>query len=137
MSEEIRKLIDRVKNFGQFLNEQQNNETNINDNFWKWFGNSKVVDKQGNPIVVYHGTDNKFDVFRISKYGAMGSGIYLTTYKDIAKNHGKYLMELYVKIEDDTDGVIAGYEVVMKKPQNIKSIHNDGTWDIIDKNIYS
>ena len=43
----MRKLIDRVKNFGQFLNEQQNNETNFNDNFWKWFGNSKVVDKQG------------------------------------------------------------------------------------------
>ena len=121
----------------EYLNENQNTETNINDNFWKWFGNSKVVDKQGNPIVVYHGTDNKFDAFRISKYGAMGPGIYLTTYKDIAKNHGKYLMELYVKIEDDSDGIIAGYEVIVKKPQNIKSIYNDGSWDVNDKNIYS
>lgn len=25
-----------------------------NPNFWKWFGNSKVVDAQGNPLVVYH-----------------------------------------------------------------------------------
>jgi hypothetical protein len=26
-------------------------------NFWKWFGNSKVVDAQGRPLVVYHGTN--------------------------------------------------------------------------------
>ena len=25
--------------------------------FWKWFGDSKVVDDQGRPLVVYHGTD--------------------------------------------------------------------------------
>jgi len=25
-------------------------------NFWKWFGNSKVVDNQGRPLVVYHGS---------------------------------------------------------------------------------
>ena len=27
-----------------------------NPNFWKWFGNSKIVDEQGNPLVVYHGS---------------------------------------------------------------------------------
>jgi hypothetical protein len=121
----------------EYLNEQQEIKNNLNNNFKKWFGDSKVVDEQGRPMIVYHGTDNKFDMFKISKYGANGPGIYLTTYKDIAKNHGKYLMELYVKIEDDSDGVIAGYEVIVKKPQNIKSIYNDGTWDIEDKNIYS
>jgi hypothetical protein len=26
-------------------------------NFWRWFGNSKVVDEQGRPKVVYHGTN--------------------------------------------------------------------------------
>ena len=25
-----------------------------------WFGDSKVVDSEGNPLVVYHGTDTKF-----------------------------------------------------------------------------
>lgn len=25
-------------------------------NFWRWFGNSRVVDDQGRPLVVYHGT---------------------------------------------------------------------------------
>ena len=26
-------------------------------NFWNWFGDSKVVDEQGRPLVVYHGSD--------------------------------------------------------------------------------
>ncbi|MEA5111652.1 hypothetical protein SDC9_17710 [bioreactor metagenome] len=33
-------------------------------NFYKWFGNSKVVDDKGRPLVVYHGTpDGGFDSF--------------------------------------------------------------------------
>lgn len=32
-------------------------------NFWKWFGDSKVVDDKGRPLIVYHGTINEFDNF--------------------------------------------------------------------------
>jgi len=32
-------------------------------NFYKWFGDSKVVDEQGRPLVVYHGTTADFDTF--------------------------------------------------------------------------
>jgi hypothetical protein len=32
-------------------------------NFWKWFGDSKVVDGEGKPMVVYHGTDADFTEF--------------------------------------------------------------------------
>lgn len=31
--------------------------------FWKWFGRSKVKDKQGRPMVVFHGTDSDFSKF--------------------------------------------------------------------------
>ncbi len=42
--------------------------TKFNDAFWKWFGDSKVVDKHGNPLVVYHGTHAKdFQNFRKTK----------------------------------------------------------------------
>jgi len=35
------------------------------ENFKKWFKNSKIVDKNGNPLLVYHGTPKgKFDVFK-------------------------------------------------------------------------
>ncbi len=37
--------------------------------FKKWFGNSKVVDKNGKPLVVYHGTTKDFNVFDEKKLG--------------------------------------------------------------------
>ena len=36
-------------------------------NFWNWFGDSKIVDKQGRPLVVYHGTPSRFNSFDPSK----------------------------------------------------------------------
>jgi hypothetical protein len=40
--------------------------------FKTWFGNSKVVDSNGRPLVVYHGTskDRDFNKFKIGKRGA-------------------------------------------------------------------
>jgi len=32
-------------------------------NFWRWFGDSKVVDANGKPLVVYHGTTSGFSEF--------------------------------------------------------------------------
>ena len=118
-----------------YISEQ--NISKLNDNFWNWFGDSIVLDEKSNPLICYHGTDSEFNEFKISKYGSNGAGIYLTPYKEIAELSGKYIMPVYVRIEDSTDGIIAGYEIVVKKPQNIKSINNDGSWDLDDKNIYS
>ena len=33
------------------------------ENFWKWFGDSKVVDSLGRPLVCYHGTGSDFGTF--------------------------------------------------------------------------
>lgn len=44
------------------------------ENFKKWFGDSKVVDKNGDPLVVYHATDSEFNVFDRSKLGDFTSG---------------------------------------------------------------
>lgn len=38
--------------------------------FKRWFGDSKVVDADGNPLVVYHGTRHSFDEFE--RYGRKG-----------------------------------------------------------------
>lgn len=50
-------------------------------NFYKWFGNSKVVDSQGRPLVVYHGSETKelFDVFNNGQ-GRAGSPLYVGSY---------------------------------------------------------
>ena len=37
--------------------------------FKRWFGDSKVVDEEGKPLVVYHATDADFTVFDRDKLG--------------------------------------------------------------------
>lgn len=49
--------------------------------FKKWFGDSKVVDADGNPLVVYHGSRTnieQFDVRQGRDEGFYGKGIYFT-----------------------------------------------------------
>ena len=63
-------------------------------NFWRWFGDSKVVDEQGRPLVVYHGTNAEFDTFDedlIGKwdYGFYGKGFYFTDAKHVAEDYAK------------------------------------------------
>ena len=36
------------------------------ESFYRWFGKSKVVDKKGYPLRVYHGTGNVFSEFNFS-----------------------------------------------------------------------
>lgn len=53
-------------------------ETVETSEFEQWFRGSKIVDKDGKPLKLYHGTDKYFTSFRLSKEGALGKGIYLT-----------------------------------------------------------
>ena len=53
----------------------------FNAAFWRFFGDSKVVDEDGNPLVVYHGTHAKFSTFRVGS-----GGIYFTSDPRAAAN---------------------------------------------------
>lgn len=65
---------------------------NINDAFWKWFGDSVATDYNGDPKVFFHGTRNaNFKQFKIRKpnikgsyYRFMETGIWLTPHPEIA-----------------------------------------------------
>lgn len=35
---------------------KEHTDLKLNDNFWRWFGNSVTVDENGNPLIFYHGT---------------------------------------------------------------------------------
>ena len=50
-------------------------------NFTEWFGDSKVVDAEGKPMVVYHATSAKTDFvqFKAGDVGLFGTGIYFST----------------------------------------------------------
>ena len=64
--------------------------------FKAWFGDwendpanaSKVVDENGEPLVVYHGASPlaSFDVFRGSPFGSMGAGSYLRGFSEHQKS---------------------------------------------------
>ena len=58
--------------------------------FKKWFGKSKVVDENGEPLVVYHGSKADFTEFKRSKGGEFGSGMYFSDNIDSAKMFGSF-----------------------------------------------
>jgi predicted ABC-type ATPase len=82
--------------------------------FKKWFGDwennpskaSKVVDENGEPLVVYHGTKQNFTVFNLEKvgsnidYGMWGSGFYFSPIKSFSKNYGNVLMKIFLNIKN-------------------------------------
>jgi hypothetical protein len=75
-------------------------------NFWKWFGDSKVVDEEGRPLVVYHGTRNDFSSFSnaTNNRGAMGDsiGFYFTDNKDFSNEYGDggTVMPVYLNVSN-------------------------------------
>ncbi len=44
-------------------------------NFWRWFKDSKVVDADGKPLVMYHGTKADFSAFEMRKAGTSDDGL--------------------------------------------------------------
>lgn len=78
---------------------------NLNDNFWKWFNGSKIVDSEGNPQVCYHGTPNSFTVFNKALKGTFshgegaGVGFWFSTTPVYALNH-RNQMSVYLSIKN-------------------------------------
>jgi|688.fasta_scaffold00162_42 hypothetical protein len=82
--------------------------------FKKWFGDwendpanaSKVVDRNGEPLVVYHGTNTDFTIFSLEKvgsnvdYGMWGSGFYFSPLRSFSKNYGSRLLKLFLNIRN-------------------------------------
>jgi hypothetical protein len=107
------------------------------DNFKKWFGDSKVVDDEGNPLVVYHGTTHDFDSFELERGNtgnAVGTGYYFTTSpEDASINYAGEGADLTNKIErerekvaseleyeyDDVDDIVRDFEVTEEEAQRL------------------
>jgi hypothetical protein len=74
-------------------------------NFYKWFGDSKVVDEQGRPLVVYHASPvaniKEFDKNKIATTtddGIWGRGFYFSNVP--AEEYGENIYKTYLKIEN-------------------------------------
>lgn len=82
--------------------------------FKRWFGDwqndpahaSKVVNEDGTPKVVYHGTNAEFTVFDNSmigsstQVGVLGDGFYFAETKELAKMYGEQVMGTYLSIKN-------------------------------------
>lgn len=72
--------------------------------FKKWFADSKVVNEDGSPKVVYHGTNGgdfytfDWDHTQRADAGFYGRGHYFTTRKGEAEMYGDRVVEAYLKI---------------------------------------
>ncbi|MCD8180979.1 MAG: hypothetical protein LUF26_05810, partial [Firmicutes bacterium] len=98
---------------------KENSENNAaqtkTDAFKAWFGDwesdpegaSKVVNEDGTPKVVYHGTNSSFTVFDREKYNSnepsgdyVGEGFYFSNSKYTARKYGNNVMPVYLEIKN-------------------------------------
>ena len=86
------------------------NERDDSNEFRKWFGDSKVVDADGQPAVCYHGTLAEFSEFsrkKASTNSYAGSGFYFSNKpSDIEKNYfggGDFTSKLDNAVEEFTN----------------------------------
>lgn len=143
----LRKFI--VTTIREYLNEQEEvllapngNKSNLpkklyeyvrTDEFKNWFGDwennpnsaSKVVDENGEPLVVYHGTPNNFDKFKItdrviSGFNIKEYGIYFTNSIITAKE--------YSSKPDDNDINYKEYLEWNNKLDDFKIKHDWDSW---------
>lgn len=124
----IRKFIFRLRQEGVLPQTQQSDpdgisysqdtgEINRDDAFSKWFGESKVVNEKGEPVVMYHGSSSGgFDAFSKDKISMdstmtqLGPGFYFTGSKDLAKEYknegkkrgkkGSKIYEVYLNVSN-------------------------------------
>lgn len=111
-------------------------------NFYKWFGDSKVVDEQGRPLVVYHQTSETFNTFERGRdkagkydYETPGGFFFKSTDRNIGIA-GNIQMPVYLKAEktitfDNRQQLqkywsenIDGYADLLKQYQNVDKDYN-------------
>ena len=69
--------------------------------FRKWFGDSKVMDDGGRPLVVYHGTDNQFTAFDPSRHDSEAEpGFFFTTVSEQAADYGEKVLPVYLAVKN-------------------------------------
>jgi GNAT superfamily N-acetyltransferase len=95
--------------------------------FREWFGDSKVVDEDGRPLVVFHGTNREFNSFshdaeQQNDAGFAGEGFYFMSSKEWGDGYAEVAVdnsggeartiEAYLRIENPK--VISDYQEVIK-----------------------
>ena len=99
-------------------------------NFWRWFGDSKVVDAQGRPLVVYHGSPKAgFNEFQPNKKSKVEGSYFFTSKLPVAATYSGTQKEAIIDEvfgEETGPGVYSAY-LKIDKPHEF---YFDGAnWD--------
>ena len=93
-----------------------NIEADINTpEFKAWFGDSKIVDEDGKPLIVYHGSDAEFNVFDRTKARANMDiqGNFFSPWELDAQGYGGNVRAFYLSIKNPAPSSVA-YSVLKK-----------------------
>lgn len=139
-------IINKLDNI-RFSLKEDSDGRKLSEGQKEYFKNSKVIDEDGNLMVVYHGTPKpNFSVFKLGD-GALGNGIYFAESKEYSKgfSFGSNPYEVYLNITNPyevnypisdsiTEKLIAkGYDGIHHKqngfwvafsPEQIKHVDN-------------
>jgi hypothetical protein len=110
--------------------------------------------KNGEPLIVYHGTEQKFNIFEkkyASEGGFLGKGFYfgldrgaVERFANISefdkemftdRELAEYVKPAFLSIKNDNEGIVRDGEVVVYNANQIKSAFNEGSF-AIDKGGY-
>ena len=143
-SEQIRgaEIVDRELNLLKAGAQQVASKRDDSDDAFKaWFENSKVVDGQGKPLVVHHGTNAKFSVF-----GAGRGAIYFTDDHEVAEVYAQHAIDDGFDDEEvgEPEPVVMSVYLSMKNPLVLDeawakaNLDGDGErdWMILDNVIF-
>lgn len=103
---------------------------------------SKIVDENGEPLVVYHGTNETFDVFDVNRVrpGAYGDGFYFATTPERARLFGDRVIPVFLNAranarEERALGIPRDYiktsagDYIVKDPNQVKhATENSGAF---------
>ena len=123
--ENVAKLFDEI--FGERVAEEalfQPAPPLESEAFKNWFKDSKVVNEDGSPKVVYHGTDRQFDAFVTGDALGWGRGVYFTDNKTTAEEFGGNIIEAYLSIQNpyiDNQTILDDNAVVNTEAFKIKN----------------
>ena len=126
IAKEIQNIKEKAIANGTFMKAPNGQPTNLTEQQWlqvrtkafkNWFGDwennpenaSKVVDENGEPRVMYHGTGEVFNTFDLkyfgqTDYGDRGVGFYFAYTERNAKSYGSILMPVFLNIREPFNG---------------------------------
>ena len=96
------------------LTDEVNKDVLENPSFKEWFGNSQVVDKEGSPLIVYHGTGGDVDEFSNFKFNIFPAAYFAEnkSYSDWfakIKNGNQLMYKCFLKVQNPID--LTSFEV--------------------------